>query len=127
MYQFDNVPPIFPILQKVLLRLSEQGDVTETQRITFVPPKFFSKLGPVLCHDHVCSVVLKKVIKKRGQGIGIILIHKPWPALLGASGGSAPSLLELCLLTSERLPTRKYALYNADTRGGYLEILISIA
>jgi len=48
MYQFDNVPPIFPILQKVLLRLSEQGDVTETQRITFVPPKFFSKLGPCL-------------------------------------------------------------------------------
>ena len=45
----------------------------------------------------------------------------------GTPGGSAPSLLELCLLASERFPTRKYALYNATTRGGFLVISISIA
>jgi len=44
-----------------------------------------------------------------------------------AAGGSLPSFLELFPLTSERLPTRKCALYNATTRGGFLEISISIA
>jgi len=32
--------------KKVVLQLSEHGDVIETQTIRFVPPKFFSKLGP---------------------------------------------------------------------------------
>ena len=40
-YQFHNVPPIWPILQKFVLRLSEHGDVIETQAIRFVHPKAF--------------------------------------------------------------------------------------
>jgi len=40
-YQFYNVPPILPILQKVVLRLSEHGDVIETQTIRFVTLKVF--------------------------------------------------------------------------------------
>jgi len=38
--QFDQ------FYKKVVLRLGEHGDVIETQAIRFVPPKFFSKLGP---------------------------------------------------------------------------------
>jgi len=41
LYQFHNVPPILPILQKVVLRLSEHGDVIETQTVGIVPPKVF--------------------------------------------------------------------------------------
>jgi len=39
--QFHNVPPIWPIFQKVVIRLSEHGDVIETQTIMFVLPKIF--------------------------------------------------------------------------------------
>jgi len=46
-YQFYNVPSILPILQKVVLRLIEHGDVIETQR-RYVPPTFLSKLGPCM-------------------------------------------------------------------------------
>jgi len=52
------VPPIFQLYKKVALRLSEHGDVIETQIIRFVPPKFFSKLGP-------CSQHSEKKIEKR--------------------------------------------------------------
>jgi len=57
------VPPILPILQKVVLRLSEHGDVIETQTLRFVPPKFFSKLdqthGP---YHRVCKKVQKLLL-----------------------------------------------------------------
>ena len=39
-YEFHNVPPIWPILQKgkkVVQRLSEYGDVIETQTVRFAP------------------------------------------------------------------------------------------
>jgi len=41
LYQFHNVPPILPIFQKVVLRLSEHDDVIETQTIRIVPRKLF--------------------------------------------------------------------------------------
>jgi len=40
-YQFHNVPSFGQFYKKVLLRLSEHGDVIETQTIRFVPPKVF--------------------------------------------------------------------------------------
>jgi len=43
---------------------------------------------------------------------------------IGATGGSSR---RQCPLMSERLPTRKDALCNATTTGGFLEISISIA
>ena len=48
LYQFDNVPPFCQFYKKVVLRLSEHGDVIETQTIRIVPPNFFSKLGPCI-------------------------------------------------------------------------------
>jgi len=39
--QFHNVTPTLPILQKVVLRLSEHGDVIETQTVRIVPPNVF--------------------------------------------------------------------------------------
>jgi len=41
--------------KKVVLRLSEHGDVIETQTIRFVPPMFFSKLGPWYFRYHFGS------------------------------------------------------------------------
>jgi len=38
-YQFHNVPQFGQFYTKVILRLSEHGDVIETMR--FVPPKVF--------------------------------------------------------------------------------------
>jgi len=45
LYQFHNLPPF---CQKVVLRLSEHGDVIETQTVRFSPPKIFGKLVPAL-------------------------------------------------------------------------------
>jgi len=45
LYQFHNVPLFCQFYKKVVLRLSERGDVIETQTIRIVPPKFFSKLA----------------------------------------------------------------------------------
>jgi len=39
-------PQFGQFYKKVVLRLSEQGDVIATQTIRFVRPKFFSKLDP---------------------------------------------------------------------------------
>jgi len=39
-------PQFGQFYKKVVLRLSEHGDVIETQTIRFVPTNFFSKLGP---------------------------------------------------------------------------------
>jgi len=44
LFQFYNV--FCQFAKKVVLRLSEYGDVIETQTIRIVPPMFFSKLGP---------------------------------------------------------------------------------
>jgi len=41
----------------------------------FIYDENFLKLV-VFCHDHECCTVLKKVIKRSGQDIGIILIHE---------------------------------------------------
>jgi len=42
-YYFHNLPPIWPNIKKVVARLSEHGDVIETQTMhnnNFVPLKF---------------------------------------------------------------------------------------
>jgi len=43
LYQFHNAPPYLPILQKgcTVLRLSEHGDVIETQTARVVHPEVF--------------------------------------------------------------------------------------
>jgi len=61
-YQYHNVPPFYQFYKKVVLWLSGHGDVIETQTRRFVPPKFFSKLGPwsvaltFCCVQHLTDV-----------------------------------------------------------------------
>jgi len=64
---------ILPILQKVVLRLSERGDVIETQTIKFVPPKTRSLSGSKgktdianHLHDHVDHVSVRQQSQQLG-------------------------------------------------------------
>ena len=42
----ECAPNLATFTKKVVLQLSKHGDIIETQTIRFVPPMFFSKLGP---------------------------------------------------------------------------------
>ena len=70
-------PPFCQFYKKVVLRVSEHGDVIQTQTIRIVPLNCFSKLGP--CLAHLCS-------NMRSFGSKCIVLKKVLVTLLGLYG-----------------------------------------
>jgi len=59
-YQFHNVPPIWPVLQKVVLRLSEHGDVIETPNNKVCRPKSFLANSIPTSRISFCGIAICK-------------------------------------------------------------------
>jgi len=59
-YQFHNVPPFCQFYKKVVIRLSEHGDVIEKQTLRIAPQRFLANSVPVYhiaCWFRSCAVL----------------------------------------------------------------------